>query len=154
VAAFLNSQGGIIYIGVGDNGEIVGIELDGFSNTDKWALHLVNRIGQQIGIRFLTLCLIEFDDLHGKSVARITVHPSPEPAYLDECIFKAKGEKMAFFVRGGPSAQKLPPKEVPAYLSRRFPPLATLRQPTPIEGPNDFPTESCFDTQAKGFKQP
>lgn len=123
VAAFLNGDGGTIFVGVGDSGEIHGIELDGFENDDKWSLHLVNRIGQQLGKRFITLCSVEFDTLHGKSVSRITVRRSDEPAYLDERALKAGGKQAAFFIRGGPSAQKLSPEESVRYIATRFPSL-------------------------------
>ena len=121
VAAFLNSQGGTLFVGIADSGEVTGIELDEFENNDKWALHLVSRIGGQIGKRFLTLCQIDFDTLHGRSVARIRVQKSCEPAFLDETPLKSKGVKNAFFVRGGPSAQKLPDREISLYCSQRFP---------------------------------
>ncbi len=97
VAAFLNTDGGTVFVGVGDDQDIVGIELDGFSNDDKWSLHLTNRIGQQIGKRFLTLCRIEFDSLHSKTVARISIRPSDEPVFLDERALLPTGKKDAVF---------------------------------------------------------
>ncbi|OGW69375.1 MAG: hypothetical protein A2036_03460 [Omnitrophica bacterium GWA2_50_21] len=120
IAGLLNGQGGTIFVGVRDDGEICGIELDDLGNQDQWTLHLVNRIGQQIGKRFITLCLIDFDILHGKVVSRITVRPSTEPVFLDECALKTKGDKRAFFIRGGPSAQKLTPEETTLYITKRF----------------------------------
>jgi len=48
IAAFLNSSGGVLLVGVADNQEIIGIEKDHcFSetnNTDQWELHLRNCI--------------------------------------------------------------------------------------------------------------
>jgi len=37
VAGFLNGKGGSIFVGVGDGGEIGGIELDGFESNDTTA---------------------------------------------------------------------------------------------------------------------
>ncbi|MES2476214.1 MAG: ATP-binding protein [Verrucomicrobiota bacterium] len=124
VTAFLNCEGGTIFVGVDDNGGIIGIELDNLENRDKWSLHFIGRIAQQIGVRFTPLCLIEFDDLHGKDVCRITVKASPEPAYLNERPLKANGAPAAFFIRGGPSARKLDSEEATKFIANRFPQLA------------------------------
>jgi hypothetical protein len=121
IAAFLNTQGGTIFVGVGDTGEVVGIELDDFPNNDKWSLYLVNRIRQQLGAHFLPHCQIEFDELARCSVCRITVQPSPLPAFFDETTLKKKGEKRAFYIRGGPSAQKLEAAAAESYMVGRFP---------------------------------
>lgn len=122
IAGFLNGDGGTLFVGVANNGAIEGVELDGFDNDDQWSLHLVNRIGQQIGNRFLTMCKIEFDVLHGKSVARISIRPSNEPAFFDERPLKVKGGiKDAFFVRVGPSTRKFCPEEISKYCATRFP---------------------------------
>ena len=57
IAAFLNSEGGILLVGVQDDGKICGIESDfnGFKdkkNWDGWSQHLVNLIKEKIGIEF------------------------------------------------------------------------------------------------------
>ena len=49
LAAFLNSKGGTLLIGVGDGGEVIGLENDKFQNEDKFALHLDNLIKDQLG---------------------------------------------------------------------------------------------------------
>jgi predicted HTH transcriptional regulator len=120
IAAFLNTNGGTIFVGVDDTGEVVGIELDGFPNNDKWSLHLVNRIAQQLGTRFVPYCQIEFDKLARHSVCRITVQRGPSPAFFDETRLKKGGEKQAFYIRGGPSARKLDAAEAENYMVRRF----------------------------------
>jgi len=128
IAGFLNGDGGALFVGVANNGAIEGVELDGFDNDDKWSLHLVNRIGQQIGNRFLTMCKIEFDVIHGKSVARISIRPSYEPAYFDERPLKINGAKKdAFFVRVGPSTRKFCAEETPKYCATRFPSHRTFQ---------------------------
>ena len=40
IAAFLNTEGGDLIVGVNDVGEVVGIELDQFDSNDKFMLHL------------------------------------------------------------------------------------------------------------------
>lgn len=44
IAGFLNTNGGILIIGIADNGTPVGIDNDGFENEDKMSLHLVNLV--------------------------------------------------------------------------------------------------------------
>ena len=50
VAGLLNSDGGVLLVGVADNGDIMGIEADNFDNEDKYLLHVYNRIQQHIGL--------------------------------------------------------------------------------------------------------
>ena len=121
IAGFLNGDGGRIFVGVDDAGGIIGIELDGFDNQDKWELHLLSRIGQRIGKRFIPFCKIEFDLLHGKAICRIDVSKSTEPVYLDERAVKRNGQKDAFYIRGDASAQELSAEETAKYCHRRFP---------------------------------
>lgn len=52
VVAFLNSQGGTLLIGVNDEGDVLGLEADGFENDDKCLLHLKNCLHQHIGAEF------------------------------------------------------------------------------------------------------
>jgi len=49
LAAFLNSKGGTLFVGVNDDGEVIGLENDKFLNRDKMALHLDNLIKDQLG---------------------------------------------------------------------------------------------------------
>src|SRR5207302_6489257 len=44
VAAFLNTEGGDLLIGVADDGSIVGIEQDEFESDDRFMLHLAQVI--------------------------------------------------------------------------------------------------------------
>jgi hypothetical protein len=56
-----------------------------------------------------------------RSVCRITVQPSPLPAFFDETRLKKNREKQASYIRGGPSAQKLDAAEAESYMVGRFP---------------------------------
>jgi hypothetical protein len=58
ISSFLNSKGGILLVGVQDNGIICGIEKDysflkESQNWNGWSQHLVNLIEKQIGIEFI-----------------------------------------------------------------------------------------------------
>jgi len=52
VVGFLNTDGGVLLIGVNDGGEVVGIAADQFENDDKCLLHFKNLINQHIGAEF------------------------------------------------------------------------------------------------------
>ena len=44
VAAYLNSEGGVLLVGVSDEGELLGLDHDHFPNEDRLLLHWVNLI--------------------------------------------------------------------------------------------------------------
>jgi hypothetical protein len=52
VVGFMNSDGGILLIGVSDDGEILGLDADNFANEDKCRLHFKNLINTYIGVEF------------------------------------------------------------------------------------------------------
>ena len=52
IAAFLNSEGGTLLIGIADGGEVLGIDLQNFANEDKYLLHFNNLLKEHIGLEF------------------------------------------------------------------------------------------------------
>lgn len=113
VAAFLNTDGGILLLGVSDDGEILGLEADNFRNEDHCQLHFKNLISQQIGAQFskdIEFRTVWIDD---KMVGIIECRRSSEPVFLKH----AKGE--SFFIRNGPSSDELPVSQVVEYIRTR-----------------------------------
>jgi hypothetical protein len=51
VAAFLNTEGGDLLIGVSDAGSVVGIEADGLETDDKFMRHLAQAVRNGLGDR-------------------------------------------------------------------------------------------------------
>ena len=51
IAAFLNTEGGDLLLGVADDGGVVGIERDRFENDDKFLLHLTQAVRNGLGDR-------------------------------------------------------------------------------------------------------
>ena len=114
LAAFLNSWGGILFIGVDDRQNITGIEKDNFENDDRALLHLTQMINDRIGSHFMQFinCSIETTDL--KKIIRIDVSPSNLPAFL------TNNNEEYFYVRTGPSTTDLKPSLIYDYIDNRF----------------------------------
>lgn len=115
IAAFLNSDGGTLLIGVADDGSIVGVEQDGFPNADKFLLHLYNVIKSSLGEGAAALVEANVYEVGLHSVCRVVCRRSPRPVFLRT---KQGGEE--FFVRTGPSTTKLSMSSLPDYVSTRF----------------------------------
>jgi uncharacterized protein with ParB-like and HNH nuclease domain len=124
VAAFANTQGGTLLIGVNDKGQVLGLEQDYLSldggDGDKFELHLRNLLSQQIGAAFVTSKVeIKFHQVEGKDVCQVEVSPAKEPLILTVKDKNGQpGEK--FYVRNGNQSQDLQPSEMTAYVKERF----------------------------------
>ena len=114
IAGFLNVNGGILTIGVYDDGTPVGIEVDGFENEDKMALHLVNLIKSQLGILNMSYIHIHFDDYDDHRVMVVDCSRAANPIYMKD------GNNERFFIRTGPSTTELTTKEAIDYIKERF----------------------------------
>ena len=132
IAAFLNTEGGDLLIGVGDDGSIVGVELDQLETNDKYMLHLVQVVRNGLGDRAGTCIDPKMQIVEGKTVCVVSCQRSPEPVFL-----KWKGLETSpegdFFVRSGPGTVKLLPESANEYVRTRFGALASqagLRQPS------------------------
>ncbi|HYT75361.1 MAG TPA: RNA-binding domain-containing protein, partial [Vicinamibacterales bacterium] len=119
VAAFLNTEGGDLLIGVADNGAIVGIERDRLESDDKFMRHLAQVVRNGLGDRAGTCIDPKPQIVHGKTVCVVSCQRSPEPVFV-----KWKGMEGApdgdFFVRSGPGTVKLPPDSAKEYIRTRF----------------------------------
>ncbi|OGN31520.1 MAG: hypothetical protein A3I92_00555 [Candidatus Yanofskybacteria bacterium RIFCSPLOWO2_02_FULL_43_10b] len=115
VAAFLNSDGGHLLIGVGDKGQPTGLEKDFASlpkpDSDGFENHFNNLFNQMIGPKFRRLVKLTFDKIEEKTVCLANVGPSQQPVYLKN------GENEDFYIRTGNVTTPLKMSEVSAYLS-------------------------------------
>jgi len=113
IVAFLNTDGGVLIIGVGDSGHILGTEADRFENDDKYLLFVNSRIKQHVGLDcapFIRFGLTAADD---KRVLVIECRPSPTSVFL------RYGDKEEFYVRVGPGSRKLSVSEALNYVANR-----------------------------------
>lgn len=114
ICGFLNSDGGILIIGVNDDKEPIGIEKDQFKNEDKMDLHLGNLIKSRIGKEFIINLNFRFENFKDKRIYVIEVKPSRNPVFL-----KTKKDE-EFFIRFSGSTELLSPKEMLSYTKKRF----------------------------------
>jgi hypothetical protein len=101
VAGFLNSEGGILLIGVADDGAVTGFAEDRFENADKALLHFNNLVNQQIGTEFSRYLESRVIEVQGKNVLAVHCLPAAAPAILDT------GKAEEFYVRSGPASRQL-----------------------------------------------
>ena len=126
IAAFLNTEGGDLMIGVADDRTILGIDHDRFENDDKFMLHLAQVVRNGLGDRAGTCIDPKTQIVQGKTVCVVRCRRSPEPVFV-----KWKGLESApegdFFVRSGPGTVKLPPESAREYIRTRFARLPSVR---------------------------
>ncbi len=124
VAAFANSQGGTLLIGVSDSGEILGLEGDylslGGANRDKFELHLRNLLSSAFGAAFVSSKLkVLFPAIGEIEICQVDVQTSAKPLVITVKDKNGVGQEK-FYVRSGNSSQELSLAEMPPYLAERF----------------------------------
>src|SRR5438132_8046611 len=127
VAAFLNTEGGDLLIGVADDGAIVGIERDRLENDDKFMRHLAQVVRNGLGDRAGTCIDPRTQIVGGKTVCVVSCQRSPEPIFLRWKDLEASPDG-DFFVRSGPGTVKLSPESAREYIRTRFPSSAPGRE--------------------------
>ena len=120
IAAFLNTEGGDLLIGVADDRSVVGIERDQLDNDDKFMLHLVQLVRNALGDRAGTCVDPKTQELDGGTVCVVSCQRSPEPVFLRWKRMESSQDG-DFFVRSGPGTVKLPPESAERYVETRFP---------------------------------
>jgi type I restriction enzyme R subunit len=119
IAAFLNTEGGDLLIGVADDGAVLGIEHDQFESDDRYMLHLAQVVRNGLGDRAGTCIDPKTQIVQGKTVYVVSCQRSPEPVFL-----KWKGVESSpagdFYVRSGPGTIKLPVDSADIYIRTRF----------------------------------
>ena len=119
IAAFLNTEGGDLLIGVADDGSIVGIEKDRLESDDKFMRHLTQVVRNGLGDRAGTCIDPRTQIVQGHTVCVVTCQRSPEPVFLKwKTLESAPGGDL--FVRSGPGTVKLSPEDAAKYIDTRF----------------------------------
>jgi hypothetical protein len=122
IAAFLNTAGGDLLIGVADDGAVTGIDRDHFENDDEFMRHLAQAVRNGLGERASTCIDPRTQFVQGKTVCLVSCQRSPEPVFL-----KWKGTEESpegdFYVRSGPGSVKLSQESTSEYTRTRYPGL-------------------------------
>jgi len=118
IAGFLNTDGGILLIGVTDDGSIYGIEKDietlGRKDRDGFEQLLTQIIENHLGkiaVSYLTTKYIEKDNL---TVCVIEIKSSPKPVYLKD------KDKKEFFIRLNNTTKPLDVEETIKYIEMHW----------------------------------
>lgn len=115
VSAFFNSDGGNLFIGIKDNGEVSGIGKDKFENTDKFLLHLTNIIKQRIGKKYLNLVKTTPIKVREKVIVLIECKKSSGPVFL-----RNLQNDEEFYIRTGNSTTQINGSELVDYIEKHF----------------------------------
>lgn len=125
IAAFMNTGGGVIYVGVTDDGEVRGIEPDyklagKHGSWDGWSQvlsNMINKIVMPVPFSYVSYDRVELEDASGstRDIAKITVLPAQSPAWIKV------GNSPELFVRQGPTSKPLDTMNAAAHIRKRFP---------------------------------
>jgi hypothetical protein len=118
VAAFLNSYGGSLFVGIKDDGTVSGVgpDLDRFGGSrDELQRWVAQKIGSAFGHDVLAFVHLDFDEVDGKVVCRIDVDPSPEPVFWEE-----KDRPISLIVRAASTSRALNARELADYVRSRW----------------------------------
>lgn len=118
LVGFMNGRGGLLLIGVDDEGAVLGIEpdiktlrkpgVDGFENVFNVAF------GNMIGMEYRPFVTLTFPALDEKTVCAVSVRPATHAAYLH---YQGKEE---FYLRTGNSSNALSVSSAVQYIQGRF----------------------------------
>ncbi len=118
VAAFLNSEGGTLLIGVADDCTVWGIEKDletlQRKDHDDFEQAFVQTLVNYLGAEYSHYVSTEFEEVDGKTVCRVEVLRSPKPVYLDE-----RGAT-EFYIRTGNSSRALDVQAAHDYIGMHW----------------------------------
>lgn len=115
IVAYLNTDGGILLVGVSNTGEVLGIKNDGFSNEDRFLLHFKQLIKQHIGLNYAPMIEYTLVPVSGKEVLEIECKKSDEAVFL-----KTDKNDEEFYIRIGPSSERLTGSKLIEYVNRRY----------------------------------
>jgi hypothetical protein len=119
VAAFLNSDGGSVIVGVSDDREVLGLGRD-FStlgskdNRDGWELALRSVLRDKLGPEINALIDVTFTETEDETVAVISCEPHYKPVFLTD------GNETEFWIRAGASSQRLDVRVTAEYIAKHW----------------------------------
>jgi hypothetical protein len=123
VAAFLNSEGGTLLLGVSDEGDVLGLEQDYQTlrkqNADGYELFLIELLLGRNNKDLSPYLRMSFHSVDGKQICRLVAEPAPRAVWVGEKD-KDGVETENLYVRAGNSTRRLSTKEAIEYSKARF----------------------------------
>ncbi len=118
ISSFMNAEGGILFVGVSDRQEILGIENDYQNvqnkNSDGFLLQLTNIINHHLGKEFHQYTNTRILKIADKDICVVEVLRSKTPVFL-----RSTG-KEEFFIRASASSQPMNVRETSEYIRTHF----------------------------------
>jgi predicted HTH transcriptional regulator len=116
IAALLNTEGGVLLIGVDDDQNPIGIDRDNFESNDVFLRTLSQLIETSMGAEVSAIVKTEICKHMGKSICWVDCPKSPRPVFL-----QAKGVASdELYVRNGSISKALRGEELNRYAADRF----------------------------------
>ena len=119
IAGFLNNEGGSLFVGVADSGEIVGAEPDYRTlkrpDRDGFEQFVMGLVKHALGGDVCARVHVRFRSANGKDVCQIAVEPSEQPVYCQD------GAVARYFLRMGNSTRELDVREAVRHIGERWP---------------------------------
>ena len=126
IAAFLNTDGGTLLVGVGDAGNAIGIEQDyplvKGGDRDGWERWLTDTLISALGKPATALLKVRFAEVNERTLARVEVDRSPEPVYA-----RYGAKESVLFVRVNNATHQMEGADLQAYIAEHWPVLLAVR---------------------------
>jgi hypothetical protein len=123
IAAFCNTDGGVLLIGVDDKGMIVGIEEDGFPNSDKFSLYFNNIVRDRLRPPPVGRWKHRMAKYSGRSVCVVECEPTDREVWVYP---KGESSPPQLYIREGPASKALQGPEITDYCRRHFRPTSDV----------------------------
>ncbi len=128
LAGLLNADGGILLIGVSDEGAVLGIQPDiallSKKNLDGFELTLRTILGNYLGLDVTPRITVEFVDMEGNTVACVSCERHHRPVFFQD------GDRREFYVRDGNLTRPLDIRAAYDYIPEHWRPEEPLSRET------------------------
>jgi len=114
IAGFLNQSGGVLFIGINDQGEVLGLDHDDFQNDDKLLLHLGHILHDKIGESAAANVLYSIVKIADQQVVRVDCSRAQSPVFVED------GQHQYFYVRNGVQTISYNIKEAVNYIKSHY----------------------------------
>jgi hypothetical protein len=118
IAAFLNTDGGVLLIGISDDKNILGIVNDvktlNHKSEDSYSQFLTNMIKTYLGVEFCSLINIQYLNFDDRLICMLKVNKTVQP------VFVKRRDDREFYVRAGNTSRMLNPEEAYKYIQSHW----------------------------------